>query len=185
MNSFVLWQGWKTWPTNKFFLSIKNSEKIVEKKISVRSGKAKRQTGDTKIIVINRTLPLFQTAAAREGHWCAHAANRGAALPPPQLPAVRPLGWAAEWEWGRLGLSGPGSLFTLVPAGHLHLDGSGRISPLPAPSQSLQHLRQEVPAQTQLGGMGWVDSGWDSVSVKCWSCMILLSQYSVNKSEKL
>lgn len=75
-------------------------------------------------------------------------------MPPSQLPAVQPLGVAAECERGGLGLPDSGSLFTLVPAGHLQLDGSGRIPPLPSPSQSLQHLRQEIPAQTQLGGMG-------------------------------
>lgn len=99
-------------------------------------------------------LFLFQKKAAREGHRCAYAPNRLAALPPPQLPAVQPLGVADERAGGGLGLQGSGSLFTLVTAGHLHLDGSGRVPPLPAPGQSLQHLRQEIPAQTQLGGMG-------------------------------
>lgn len=34
-------------------------------------------------------------------------------------------------------LQGPGSLVTLVPAGHLHVDGSGRVPSLHAFSQSL------------------------------------------------
>lgn len=99
-------------------------------------------------------LFLFQKKAPREGHRRAYEPSRRAALPPSQLPAVQLLGLADEREGGGLGLQGSGSLFTLVPAGHLHLDGSGRVPPLPAPGQSLQHLRQEILAQTLLGGMG-------------------------------
>ncbi len=106
------------------------------------------------MIIMSCLLCLFQTAASREGHQCAHATNGGAVGPPPQLPAVQPLGVDARGERGGLGVPGSGSLLTLVPAGHLQLDGFGRIPPLPSPRQSLQHLRPEIPAQTQLGGMG-------------------------------
>lgn len=51
-------------------------------------------------------------------------------------------------------MPGSGSPLTLVPAGHLHLDGSGGLPPIPPLRQSVQHLHQEIPAQTQLGGMG-------------------------------
>lgn len=100
-----------------------------------------------------KPLP-FQTAASREGYRRAFATNRSDALPPPQLPAVLLLGVAAERERGGLGLPGSGSLFALVPAGHLQLDGSRGVPPLPSPCPSLQHLRQEIPAQAQPGRMG-------------------------------
>lgn len=73
-------------------------------------------------------------------------------MPPPRPAAVQPLGVASGRRHGGIRLPGSGSLFTLVPAGHLHLDGSGGIPPAPG----LQGLRQKIPAQTQLGGMGWV-----------------------------
>lgn len=103
------------------------------------------------------TFP-FQTATSREGHRCAYTTNRSTAVPPPQLPAMQPLGVAADGGWGGLDLQGPGSLVTLVLAGHLQLDSVGGIPHLPSPRQSLQHLRQEIHAQNQLGGLGWVSS---------------------------
>lgn len=122
-------------------------------------------------MIINRCLLLvFQTPTSREGHRSAYAANSSAALPPPRFPHVQLL-VAAEGGRG-LGVLGAGSVLTLVPAGLHQLDGSGGIPPLPAPCPCVQHLRQEIPAQTQLGGMGWVESVecWDNVSTRCLTC---------------
>lgn len=95
-------------------------------------------------------MSAFQTEASRESHRCARAAHGGAVLPPLQLPAVQLL--AAGGRWAHM--PSTGSHFTLVATGNHKLDSSGGIPPLPSLGASVQHLREEIPAQIEFGGMG-------------------------------
>lgn len=100
---------------------------------------------------------VFQTTASREECNCAPPPGRGPAMPPPLLPAVWILGVSAEGGRRGLGLQRPGPPAALVPAGHLLLDSSGGLPPLPASSPSLQHLHQEIRAEALPAGLGWGD----------------------------
>ena len=50
-----------------------------------------------------------------------------------------------------------GSFSSLLPAGHIQLDGLGGLPYLPSLSQSLQYLYQEIHAQTRSHSLGWVE----------------------------